>query len=556
VVIGAGVSGLAATHRLVELQDGAGSMTRPTGFQNGSDGSRAEIVVLEASDAAGGSIRTGRRDGFLLEAGPDAFITQKPWALALCRRLGLTGRLIQTNEHCRRTFVVRRGRLHAMPEGFMMLAPTRLWPFAFSRLFSLRGKLRMGLDLLLPRGPLTRGVKGEQLDGDESLASFVRRRLGQEALDWAAQPLVSGIYTADPEQLSLKATMPRFLEMEQNHRSLIRGMRRAGKAEAQLARGRSTPSGQGGQGGARYSMFVSFADGMDAFVEAIVRRLPPGALRLRQAVTGLTRVRRGREERALQPGPDADCAPPRIVPSGAAQAEARGSGWRWRVELEGEGAIDADGVILAAPAHALARITARLDSELSAMLARIDYAASATLNLAYRREQIAHPLDGFGLVVPHRERRTIIAATFSHVKFAGRAPDGMALLRAFIGGALNPDVYSLDDDDLRRRVQAEVADLLGIRGDPLFTDLNRWPASMPQYAVGHLDRVAAINERLREAASGLPIAAAGNAFGGVGIPDCIHSGEQAAEAVLAALRGRFSEAQPTGEPVHHPASPA
>ncbi|MCH7812947.1 MAG: protoporphyrinogen oxidase [Planctomycetes bacterium] len=465
VVIGGGVSGLAAAHRLVE--------------QDGPTGQSVEVIVLESTGAPGGSISTTRRDGFLLEGGPDAFITQKPWALQLCERLGIIDSLIQTNEHHRRTFVVRRGRLHAMPEGFMMLAPSRLWPFAFSRLFSLRGKLRMGLDLVLPRG---------RVNGDESLASFVRRRLGREALERAAQPLVSGIYTADPEKLSVLATMPRFLEMEAKHRSLILAMRRAGRDQAKR-----------GEAGARYSLFVSFADGMDTFVKAIVDRLPTGALRLNQPVTALRRGTAGRT---------------------------------WSIETGDGQTIEADGVIMTAPAYALAKIIADLDNELANLFSQLEYASSATLNLAFRRHQIAHPLDGFGVVVPHVERRTIIAATFSQVKFAGRAPEGMALIRAFIGGALNPDVFALDDADLLRGVMAELTDLLGIDGPPLFTTLERWPASMPQYAVGHLDRVAQMNQRLDR----LPaLAAAGNAFGGVGIPDCVHGGEQAADAVLAAL---------------------
>ena len=466
-VIGGGVSGLAAAHRLIEL----GSRS----------GANLEVVVLEATGSPGGSITTQRGDGFLLEGGPDAFITQKPWALALCRRLGLIDSLIQTNESCRRTFVVRRGRLHPIPEGFMMLAPTRMLPFALSRLFSLPGKMRMAMDLILPRG---------KVDGDESLASFVRRRLGREALERAAQPLVSGIYTADPEHLSLRATMPRFLEMEQKYRSLIKAMRRAGQAETQAKRG---------EGGARYSMFVTFAGGMDTLVKAIVERLPAGTLRTNHPVTRLVRRSQGRA---------------------------------WSVELARGDPLDADGIILAAPAYALAEMTADLAPDLSAMLGRLTYASSATINLAYRREQIAHRLDGFGLVVPHVEGRTIIAATFSHMKFAGRAPQGMALLRAFIGGALNQDVYELDDDALCRGATAELSDLLGISGQPLFVTIERWPASMPQYAVGHLDRVAEIAGRLAR----LPaVAAAGNAFGGVGIPDCVHSGELAAESVLTAL---------------------
>lgn len=467
VVVGGGVSGLAAAHRLIERRS--------------EENVPVEVVILEAAASPGGSIQTTRRDGFLLEAGPDSFITEKPWALALCRRLGLTDSIIQTNDRHRLTFIVRRGRMYALPEGFMMLAPTRMWPFVSSGLFSLRAKMRMALDLVLPRG---------KLDGDESLASFVIRRLGREALQRAAQPLISGIYTADPVNLSLRATMPRFLEMERKHRSLIMAMRAAGRMRAKAGRR---------EAGARYSMFVSFADGMDTLVNAIVARLPTGTLRTGQSVTRLNRT---------------DCGRP------------------WSVHVADRDPIDADAVVLAAPAFSLAKMTADVDPDLSAMLRRIRYASSATLNLAFRREQIGHPLNGFGFVVPHLERRAIIASTFSHVKFAGRAPAGMALLRAFIGGALNEDIYALDDDQLRRAATAELTDLLNIRGQPILTVLNRWPESMPQYPVGHLDRVAKITDRLARLP---PAAVAGNAFGGVGIPDCVRSGEQAADIVLNAL---------------------
>ncbi|HUU85045.1 MAG TPA: protoporphyrinogen oxidase [Phycisphaerae bacterium] len=467
VVIGGGVSGLAAAHRLIE--------------RRGEENLPLEVVVLEAGDTPGGSIRTTRRDGFLLEAGPDSFITEKPWGLALCRRLGLSDSIIRTNDQHRLTFIIRRGRMYALPDGFLMLAPTKMWPFVFSGLFSLRGKMRMALDLLLPRG---------NLDDDESLASFVTRRLGREALERAAQPLVSGIYTADPVNLSLQATMPRFLEMERKYRSLIRAMRVAGKMRAKAGRT---------EAGARYSMFVTLADGMDTLVNAIVARIGADAVRTGHQVTRLSRNDHGRP---------------------------------WSVHVADREPISADGVILAAPAYSLAQMTADLAADLSAMFGCIRYASSATLNLAYRREQIGHPLNGFGFVVPHIERRTIIASTFSHVKFAGRAPEGMALLRAFIGGALNEDIYALDDDELRRTATAELTDLLSIRGEPAFTVLNRWPQSMPQYAVGHLDHVARITDRLSRLP---PVGVAGNAFGGVGIPDCVRSGEGAADTVLNAL---------------------
>src|SRR5437763_8172576 len=240
VIVGGGISGLAAAHRLFELQS-----------QNSSEEARPEVLLLEASNRLGGTVRTYRREGFLLEGGPDSFISEKPAALELARRLGLEERITGTNEHNRRSFVVRGGRLRPTPEGFQLLAPSRMLPFLTTDIFTWRGKARMALDLVLPRRREANGQRGES---DESLAAFVRRRFGQEALERMAQPMVGGIYTADPETLSLRATMPRFLEMEREHRSLIRAMwkrrRAAGEREAK------------GTSGARYSLFLSFDDGM------------------------------------------------------------------------------------------------------------------------------------------------------------------------------------------------------------------------------------------------------------------------------------------------------
>ena len=467
VVVGGGIAGLAAAHRVVEIA-----------HEQGHD---VDVQLIEARSRTGGSIVTTQRDGFLLEGGPDSFITQKPWALALCRRIGLADELISTNPDYRRTFVVRKGRMHPVPEGFLLLAPTRIWPFVVSRLFSWPGKLRMAMDLVLP-------ARDHGTDGDESLASFVRRRFGREALERVAQPLVSGIYTADPTDLSLRATMPRFLEMETKYGSLIRAMR-AGRKAAPAA-GRS-------DSGARYSMFVSLRRGMSTLIDTLESRLPGACIRTDTPVQGLVR-----------------------------------DGARWRIEpIEGD-AISADGVILAAPAHASARMVRDLDGTLADDLAAIRYANSATLSLAFRADQVPTRLDGFGFVVPEIENRSLIAVTFSSVKFAGRSPDGWVLMRAFLGGAMNPEVFDLDEDALREAVLTDLRDIMGVRGEPAFVDLNRWPASMPQYPVGHLDRVARIQTHL-ERWPGLAVA--GNAFGGVGIPDCVHSGETAAEDVLSQL---------------------
>jgi len=461
VVIGGGIAGLSAAHRAVERAR--------------ERGQRLELTVLEAADRLGGIIQTERRDGFLVECGPDSFISDKPWALDLCRRLGIEDRLIGTSDRFRTAFVAFGGRLHPLPAGFQLMAPTRLSSLLRSSLFSWRGKLRMAMDLVLPRGG----------DSDESLGAFVRRRLGREALARVAQPLIGGIYTADPESLSLAATMPRFLEMEREHRSVILAMRRAARRAAAATAGTS---------GARWSLFVTFKDGMEELVQALAGRLPPGAVRLKERVTALER---------------------------------QGAGWR--VATDGGSVLDAEGVILATESYQAARLLHHADPGLGHLLEDIPYASSATVTLAYRREAIRHTLDGFGFVVPQVERRPVIAGTFSSVKYPGRAPEGHVLLRVFVGGALNESAVAADDAALVAAARGELAALLGAEGAPVFTRVNRYVKAMPQYQVGHLTRVDAIESAARR----LPgLALAGAAYRGVGIADCIHSGEEAAERLL------------------------
>jgi len=462
-VVGGGIAGLAAAHRLTELAQ---------------QGQRAiEIRLYEERSRLGGSIATERTDGFVIEAGPGSFLSEKPWALALCERIGAGGRLVGTQEAYRRTYVVHGGRLHPLPDGFLLLAPTQFWPLVTSRLFSWPGKLRMALDLLLPRGPNV---------PDESLGSFVTRRLGREALERVAQPLVGGIYTADPDRLSLAATMPRFLAMEREHRSVIRAM---------LGARRKTAGGAGRTSGARWSLFVSFDDGMQSLVDLLAARLPPGSVRLGNAVHSLRREREG--------------------------------GWRVNEEAR------FDAVILAGAAHASATLLAPLDEHLARELRAIEYTSSATVTLAYREEDVPRRLDGFGFVVPLVEARGIVACTFSSLKYPGRSPAGQLLMRAFVGGALQQHLFEQDDEAMEATVRAEIASLLGVTAAPLLVRIHRHPRAMPQYHVGHLERIGRIDTQV----SRLPgLALAGNAYRGVGIPDCVHSGELAAEAVLGSLR--------------------
>jgi oxygen-dependent protoporphyrinogen oxidase len=460
VVVGGGVAGLAAAHRALEL-----------GRERGVP---LDLTLLEARDRLGGTIATEHVDGFLVESGPDSFISEKPWALALCRRLGIEDRLVRTDDRFRRTFVWHRGRLHPLPDGFQLLAPTQMKPFLTSTLFSWPGKLRMALDLVLPRG--ARG-------GDETLGAFVRRRLGREALERVAQPLVAGIYTADPDELSLGATMPRFLELERTERSVILALWRASR-RAPMA----------GTSGARWSLFVTFARGMGELIDALAGRLPAGAVRLKQRVSTLAR----------QDGV-------------------------WRVGLGHGETLSADRVVVATESHAAARLLRYVDPQLGALLGEIGYSSAATVSLGYRRADVPHPLDGFGFVVPHTEGRAVLAGTFSSVKYPGRAPEGFVLLRAFLGGALGADALAEDDDAIVARARRDLADALGVTAAPVLTRVHRHPASMPQYRLGHLDRVATIESKLRS----LPgLALAGGAYRGVGISDCVRSGEEAAQTLL------------------------
>ncbi len=470
-VVGGGITALAAAHRLRELDPAL------------------DVTVLEAENRLGGVIATERRDGFLVERGPDMFTTRQPEAIDLCRRLGLADEVIDTNAQHRRALVVRSGRLYPVPAGFTLMAPVRMWPVLTTPVLGIGGKLRLAWEFFVP---------ARREGGDESLASFARRRLGRQAFERLVQPLIGGIYTADAEKLSMAAAMPEFVELEQEYGGLIRGARRGGLA------GRSATQ-QGQASGARYGLFVSLREGLESLVTVLAERLPASSIRLQSPVSRVARA--GESGWELEFG-----IPPR----------------RERF----------DAVIVATGAPSAARLLAESAPELSAELALIEYAGVAIVTCAYRRDQIAHPLDAFGLVVPLIERRRILSVSFSSVKFPGRAPEGSVLLRVFLGGACQPELLELDDSEMLALVERELDELLGTKGKPLWAEATRWRGSMPQYHVGHLDRVERIRA-LTAAQSGLALA--GNQFAGVGLPQCIHSGEEAAERVVAQLAGGRSE---------------
>jgi oxygen-dependent protoporphyrinogen oxidase len=461
IVIGAGITGLAAAHHLGEL---AASCEMPL-----------EVTIVERGDRAGGPLKTIRRDGFIMEAGADSILAEKPWAAELARRIGLGDELIPTRAEFRRTLVVRAGRLVEIPDGFSLLAPARLGPVLRSPLFSPLGKLRIMLEPFIPA----------RRDGrDESLASFVTRRLGREVLDRVAQPLAGGIYTADPARLSVQATMPRFVEMERKFGSLVRGLRAAERTRAAQSAGTS---------GARWNLFVGLRSGMGTLADALAARLAQ-SIRYRAEASALTRA-----------------------------------GAKWKVELADGAALDADAVICAAPAPAAAHLMAPHHQPLSERLRSIGYASAAVVNLTYRWSDFPALPRTFGFVVPIAERRKIIAGSFSSLKYEGRAPAGWIIARVFVGGVLQADMMRLADDQMIAAARDELRQLLGVAAAPSIAEVQRWPDAMPQYEVGHLDRVGQIE---RDAAQFPALVLAGAAYRGVGIPDCVRSGEEAARATI------------------------
>ncbi len=449
MIIGGGIAGLAAAYRLTRAAPGLA------------------LTLVESGPRLGGKILTERVDGFVIEGGPDTFLSYKPRGVGLCRELGLEDRLHGTNPEQRRTYVMRGGRLHDLPEGLTGLIPSRFGPMLKSGLISPLGKLRMGLDYLIP--PRT-------ADGDESLAAFVERRLGRELYRRMIEPLLSGIYAGDGAQLSLAATFPQLRQAELEHGGLIRGMLAAKKD------GAARPSGR--------SAFLTPTTGLAEIVEALEARLAGAEIRLG---------------------------------SGAALV-GRGTRSGYRITLGSGETLHAGAVILATPGYVTAGLVAGLDPDLAAALRGIPYASTATVSAAYPLSDIPRPLDGYGYIIPGAEGRPILACTWTSTKFPHRAPQGYGLIRAFVGRA--GQALEASDEELLAMARAELRDVLGITAAPLLWRAFRWPAAMPQYTLGHPQRLATIERRLA-VQPGLFLA--GAAYRGIGIPDCIASGEAAAE---------------------------
>ncbi len=469
VIIGGGITGLAAAYALQELVR--------------KNQSPVSFTLIESQLRLGGKILTDTDHGFVIEGGPDSFISQKPWALELCLQLGLKDRLTGTNREQTATYILHNGRLVNLPEGLMLLVPTRIGPLLATPLFSPLGKLRMGMDWIIPR---------KQTPEDESLAGFVRRRLGQEAVERLAEPLLAGIYAGDAEQMSLAATFPQFMELEQRYGSLIRGM---------LARRREmlnrTASGKEPTPGTiPTTMFMTLKGGLSELVTALVSKLDQNAL-----IVG-TEVERIHWKSGLS---------------------------TYHVRLKDGTTITADAVIAASPAYVAADLLAETDATLVRTLREIPYVSTATVSLAYRKNQFRHPLNGFGFVVPRREGRNIMACTWTSTKFPHRAPEDRVLLRCFVGGAGREDLVGLPEKDLVNTVRDDLRAIMKITEEPVFSRVYRWEKANPQYPVGHLDRLADMDDRLTR----LPgLFLAGAAYRGVGVPDCIRQGNEAAERVF------------------------
>lgn len=451
-IVGGGIAGLSAAYEL-ELARRAGA--------------EVEYELFEASERLGGVLKTVEFDGCIAEAGPDSFLTTKPWARDLAKEVGLEGELIHSQDHSRKTYILNRGKLVPMPEGLMMMVPTQVKPMLATPLLSLGTKLKMGMEYLAPPAPLAEGQ-------DESVASFVSRHYGEETVTQLADPLLAGVYGGSASKLSVRAVLPMFVEMEKKHRSLSRGVLSMRKPASS-----SAPA----------PLFTSLRGGMQQLSDAVARQLRSVSIRTGSPITRIER---------------------------------RANGWSL---FTAAGESKVNGLILAAPAYIQVELLRPVDNALGEQLSRIDYSSSVVVAMTFNASEVALP-GGFGFLVPKTENKRIMACTFVHNKFAGRAPEGKLLLRCFMTGATTES-----DEQILVAVRKDLADVLEIKAEPRAAMVQRWSRAMAQYEVGHLDRVT----RIRESVSRLPgLQLAGNALGGIGIPDCIREGRNAAKALLSA----------------------
>lgn len=468
-IVGGGIAGLSAAYHL-QMKINGGS--NPFSY-----------VLVEKEERLGGTIITETVNDFIIEGGPDCFFSEKPAAIALCQKLGLHDHFLKTNEQHHHTFILWKGKLHELPKGFMLLSPTSLSWFVKDSLISPWGKLRMAMDLVIP---------AKTSDKEESLAQFVERRLGKEVLEKIAEPLVAGIHACNPETMSLKSTFPRFIELEHQYGSVIRGIM---KRRKQLLRNK-----KGVNSHSSYTMFMTLKEGLAELINALAATLNQAAIIAGNGVVSIEKTAKS------------DHSPPGFL-----------------IKLANGKSIEARAVVLATPSYITAEIVRDMDRSLAADLASIPYVSTATVSLAYHRKDVLHPLDGFGFVIPRMERRKIMASTWSSMKFSHRAPEDKLLIRCFVGGAQNEHLAVLNETEIVSLVQEELRDIMGIEAKPLFTKVYRWEKSMPQYTIGHGAKLKRIEAQL-DTHPGLFLA--GSAYQGIGISDCIKSGEEAATRLL------------------------
>ncbi len=478
IIIGGGAAGLGAAYKVRRAA------------QEGHD---VTFTLLEKDARVGGKIASetvadewdGRPGAeFVIDGGPDCFLTSKPAVHRIAKGAGVFDDELPSDESRKKTLILSRGRLFEMPDGVMMFAPTKFMPFATTGLFSWPGKIRMGMDLFVPKKKLAEGEFN-----DETLEDFIVRRMGRECLDRLAEPLVGGVHASDPEQMSLAATFPNLLEMEQKYGSMLRGFLAARKKVEEM-RKKYPPK----PGDKPKTFFTSFVGGMKRLTDAM-----------------------------------ADAAGRDDIRTGVTVASIARDGETWRVTLADGAVVEGDAVLIATESWAAEPLVRAVDPEIADALAEIPASSSATVSIGFRAEEIGIDMNAFGVLCPQVENRALLAATYSSTKWPGRAPEGKVLMRGFIGGPQNQAIMEKSDEELAAIVLAEMRDILGITGEPLFSRVYRWHLGMPQYTMGHIGRVELIESR----SSAIPgFALAGGSYRGVGIPNCIESGERGVTKIV------------------------
>ena len=468
VIVGGGIAGLAAA---VHLKAGAKAHDR-----------QVDVLLLEKNGRIGGKIISEQHDKFLIEGGPDSYLPEKIWTVNLAKHLGLEPEMLPSNDQFKGTFIYSGKKLHSLPEGVMLMVPTMFMPMAKSNLISWPGKMRMGLEMFIPK---------RKIMEDESLASFVTRRLGRECLEKIAEPLVAGIHTSNPDNMSVLATFPRFVQMEQKSGSLIRGMLASIKSRPHATLSGPPPK----PGSPKMTYFMSFKNGMQTLSQACADYIGKDSIRLG---------------------------------AGVAAVEPKGRGYT--VILSNGEKIDADYVMLGTASYDSAEMVKGFDDTLAGQMNKIEWSSSATVSIAFKKEDVKVPLRGFGFIVPRAEGRRINAATYSSIKWSFRAPGDHIMVRAFVGGGHHEElVHDLDDAGMTKMVTEELDAILGLKANPKLSKIYRWYKGMPKYTVGHLDRIALLDRTL-SSHPGLHLI--GCSYKGIGIGDCVHEAQIAAERIL------------------------